>query len=177
MTGVILFRFISTLIIMLLILSVIVVVLMAIISTLKSKDSIDEYMESKKQENLIDKFHEKLDIVSSQTTQEILECLIDMEKLDHIYEQIIKNDKNFMDEISYLKLKEKTLANIIDEKIYKIKSGTKIKEKFKALLDEIEACRERYPQYNAVYVEKTNIIKKKIEPKKAKTKENKETIN
>ncbi len=166
MTILTLYKFLCTLIVILLILSIIVVVLMAIISALKSKDNVDQYIKSKRQEDLIDRFYENLNIVSSQTTQEILECLIEMENLDQLYTQIVKIDKNFMNDISYLKLKEKTLSNIIDEKIINIKSGTKVKENLKGLLDEIDVCRKRYPQYNEVYVEKTNAIKEKMETKK-----------
>ncbi|MBR3198433.1 MAG: hypothetical protein IKG27_00280 [Bacilli bacterium] len=112
-------------------------------------------------EKLREKFYKKLEIANSQESDEILECLIDMEELNKTYKQIAELDDEFMDDISYLRLKESALSKIIDKKIESIK-GQKKKERLKALLEEIEICRKRYPEYNEIFVEKTNMIKEKL---------------
>ncbi len=123
-----------------------------------------EFIFGKIEENpeiLREKFYKNLEIVNSQESDEILECLIEMEELNKIYKQIIEVDDEFMDDLSYLRLKESALSKIIDKKIASIK-GQKKKERLNALIEEIETCRKRYPEYNEIFVEKTNVIKEKI---------------
>lgn len=124
-----------------------------------TKMETDKYIDEKNEEELKEKFYKKLDIVKTQQTDEILESLIEMNELDEIYNQIVDNEYTFMDELSYYKMKEDVLTVIINEKIDKVKSGKKKKENMKSLKSELEICKDRYPVYNAVFVDSINKIK------------------
>ncbi len=163
MTEIMLYKFLCTLLTILIIILITVLILMVIFEYILSKKSNDENIEEKRQEKLVEDFYEKLNEVSNQSTKEILESLIEMQDLDKLYSEITID---FMDEISYLKLKESTLNKIISDKIKTIEEGKNKKENYKALLDETKGCKERYPQYNEVFVENINIIKSKLDKKK-----------
>lgn len=156
------YRFFVMLIIVWILIIILILLMLKLFSTIQNRKKIAELAEERIQENLINKFYETLEIVSNQTTPEILECLIEMEKLDETYKQICEKDDEFMNEITYLELKESTLNKIIDEKIKVIENSSKKKEKLKGLLGELQVCQERYPQYNTVYVDKKNAINDKL---------------
>ena len=123
----------------------------------------EKYTKEKNIDNMIDKFYNNYDKVKHQTTKEILECLIEMEKLDSIYEEIKEIKIDFMNENEYLKIKEATLNHIIKEKIKDIELSKRKTEKFKSLLDEIEVCRKRFPEYNEIYINNSKKINNRIE--------------
>ncbi len=135
-----------------------ILLIFTVIELVLSKNEMDKYYEEKKEEDLKGKFQKKLEIVKTQETKEILECLLEMESLNQIYREILENNYSFIDEATYLKIKEDNLDDIIQTKISKVKSN---KEKIKSLIDEIDACRERYPEYNEVFIKNKNILKKK----------------
>lgn len=137
------------------------IIIVFILIMMKVFDLIFDKMEAKvNTEDLKNKFYDTLDVVSKQSTKEILECLIEMEQLDKIYKLIEEQDKEFMDELSYLRLKESALSKIIDEKINSIK-GQKKQEQYESLIEEIKTCQKRYPEYNEIYVDKKNLINEK----------------
>ncbi len=162
MSQIALINFLLTLGIILLIVLILVVIFMIIFEyTLFKYDEKD--FKQKKDEELSEEFYETLNDVSSQITKEVLESLIEMEKLDKLYNEITQNDQKFMDELSYLKTKQDILNKIISDKVKEIEENRIKKEKYKALLDEIKVCKKRFPQYNDIFVENINIIKSKIE--------------
>ena len=129
-----------------------------IIEIILSKMETDKYYEEAKERELRQKFQDKLEIVKSQHTSEILECLVEMESLDEIYKEMETNNYNIMNEHEYLNMKKEILDKIIKDKIEDIK---KSKTKRKSLIGELEGCRERYPQYNEVFIEnKDNLTSK-----------------
>lgn len=132
-----------------------------ILDFLQSEKLIDKYADEKNIKNLVKKFHSKLDIVNTQETSEILECLKEMEELDNIFYVIVDYDNNFMSEEEYIRVKSDILSNIISDKIKHISKGKNKKEKYKSLLDEIDVLKKRYPLYKKVYVEYIRIIKNK----------------
>lgn len=135
-----------------------ILLIFTVIELVLSKSEMDKYYEEKKETDLKDKFQKKLEKVKVQETKEILECLLEMESLDQIYREIRGNEYNFIDETTYLKIKEDTLDDVITSKINEAKKN---KEKIKSLIDEIDSCRERYPEYNEIFVKNKNILKKK----------------
>ena len=156
------YRFFVMLIFIWILIIILILLMYKIFEMIEEKRKMSQLAEERIEENLINKFYENFDIVSKQITSEVLECLIEMEKLDEIYNQIIEKTSDFIDDTSYFELKESTLNKIIDEKIKDIETKTKKKESFKSLIDEIEACQKRFPQFNQIYVEKKNILKEKI---------------
>lgn len=129
-----------------------------IIEIILSKMEIDKYYEKAKERELRQKFQDKLEIVKSQHTSEILECLVEMESLDEIYREIEANNYNFMSGNEYLDMKKEILDTIIKDKIETVKRS---KTKKKSLIGELEECRERYPQYNEIFIENKEIITNK----------------
>ena len=133
-----------------------------LLELLMREKQIDSYVEEENIKNLVKKFHKKLDLVSNQKTNEILECLREMEELDSIYYVIVDNGYGFISEEDFIKTKSEILSDIINDKISHINKGKNRKEKFKSLLDEINGCQKRYPLYKNVYVKFIKIIKEKI---------------
>ena len=133
----------------------IILLVFVIIELMLSKVELDRYYEENKNQELKDKFKEKLEAVKSQRTTEILECLIEMEALDTIYREMEENNYNFIDEHTYLKTKKEILDSIIKDKIADIKRS---KTKKKSLIGELESCRERYPQYNEVFIDNKELL-------------------
>jgi len=130
----------------------------AIIEIILSKMETEKYYEKAKERELKQKFQDKLEIVKSQHTTEILECLVEMESLDEIYKEIEANNYNFINENEYLNMKKDILDNIIKDKIEDIKRS---KTKKKSMIGELDGCRERYPQYNEIFIEnKESLINK-----------------
>ena len=134
-------------------------IIFGILELIFSKRKSDQYIKEKNVKELIKKFYGKMDVVSTQSTQEILECLIEMEDLDKLYDEIIESDIEFMDEMSYLKTKEDILNKIIKDKIDNSSNSI---EDLQSLLSEIDVCKSRYPKYNGVFVSNTNLVKKRI---------------
>lgn len=128
-----------------------------IIEIILSKMETDKYYEKAKERELRQKFQDKLEIVKSQHTSEILECLVEMESLDEIYSEIEANNYNFMSGHEYLNMKKEVLDKIIKDKIETVKRS---KTKKKSLIGELEGCRERYPQYNEIFIENKDILTK-----------------
>ncbi|MBR3209398.1 MAG: hypothetical protein IKF82_03925 [Bacilli bacterium] len=111
--------------------------------------------------DLIKKFYSDLDAVRTQSTNEILECLLDMEKLDETYNTI--SDKYmFLDDISYFKLKEDILENVIFNKINSISNDGDAYEWMKSILDEIEGAGKRFPEFNYVFSKYSYVLNEKI---------------
>lgn len=135
-----------------------ILIIFVVIEIILSKMETDKYYEEAKERELRQKFQDKLEIVKSQHTSEILECLVEMESLDEIYKEIELNNYNFMNEHEYLNLKKEILDKIIKDKIEEIK---KSKTKKKSLIGELEDCRERYPQYNEVFIENKDNLREK----------------
>ena len=111
----------------------------------------ERYVEEKSIKDLIKKFHKKLDTVSNQRTNEILECLKEMEELDSVYYVIVDNDYSFMSEERFIDIKSKILDDIISDKISDIEKSHDKKEKYKSLYDELNVCQKRYPLYKNIY--------------------------
>lgn len=144
--------FYTMLIIVLGVIIALVLIFFVIIDLILSKMETDKYVEDKNANDLKDKFYNLLHEVKTQDTNEILECLIEMEKLDNLYREIKERHYSFMGDLEFLKLKEDALDEIIKEKINKLKKEKKKKEKLTSLQDELETCRNRYPEYNEVYI-------------------------
>lgn len=125
------------------------------------KKSSNKYMKIKEEKDLIDKFNELLNKASDQTTNEILECLLEFETMDNVYNQIMEKELSFLDEIEYLKLKEEKLSSIIEKKIEDIKPNRNKKESINSLIGELKTCKNRYPEYNKVFVKYINRLSKK----------------
>lgn len=166
MIQITLYRFLSILLIILSLIILIILLFIGLIELMFSKKKIDEYMEESAKEDLIEQFYQNLDKVSTQTTGEVLECLIEMEELDKLYNQVTNKEPEFIDEVSYLRLKESVLNKIINNKIKTTEGGKKKKESYKALLDELDVCQKRYPKYNAIFVDSINTVKEQIDKKK-----------
>lgn len=120
----------------------------------------DKYVQEREIKDLVKKFHKKLDTVSKQKTNEILECLKEMEELDNIYYVMADSDYCFMDEDNYFKLKCNILSDIIKNKIDNIKDNRK--EKYKSMIDELNVCQKRYPLYKNIYFSFMSSLKSKI---------------
>lgn len=151
--------FLKTLTLILVIIVILVIIFYFVFKLIIRKKRDIKILEEKK---LIDSFNKLLSKVEEQSSDEILECLIEMESLDKIYEQITERQLGFLDELEYLKLKEDTLNEIIENKIKNIKPNRNKKDNLKSLKDEIITCKNRYPQYNRIFVKHINTIKKKI---------------
>lgn len=128
---------------------------------MQSKEN-EIYADEKNIKNLIKRFYKKLDIVSNQRTNEILECLKEMEELDNIYYVIVDNGYSFTSEERFISIKSKLLNDIINNKVDNIKKNHSKKEKYKSLYDELNVCQKRYPLYKNVYVNYLNLVKEKI---------------
>lgn len=133
-----------------------------ILEFLMREKEVDRYADEKSIKDLVKKFHNKLYEVSNQRTDEILECLKEMEDLDSVYYVMVDNNYKVMSEEAYIKVKSDILNNIIKDKVDNIKGDKNKKEKYKSLLDEIKGCSKRYPLYKSVYYSYMDIIKKKI---------------
>ena len=133
-----------------------------ILEFLMREKEVDRYADEKSIKDLVKKFHNKLYEVSNQRTDEILECLKEMEDLDSVYYVMVDNNYKVMSEETYIKVKSDILNNIIKDKVDNIKGDKNKKEKYKSLLDEIKVCSKRYPLYKSVYYSYMDIIKKKI---------------
>ena len=133
-----------------------------ILEFLMREKEVDRYADEKSIKDLVKKFHNKLYEVSNQRTDEILECLKEMEDLDSVYYVMVDNNYKVMSEEAYIKVKSDILNNIIKDKVDNIKGDKNKKEKYKSLLDEIKVCSKRYPLYKSVYYSYMDIIKKKI---------------
>ena len=120
------------------------------------------YADKKNIKDLVKKFHKKLDEARSQHTDEILECLKDLEDVDAIYYVMVDNDYHVMSEEKYIRVKNDILSEIIDSKIKKIQKGKNKKENYKSLYDELMACEKRYPLYKNLFFDKVKKIEKKI---------------
>lgn len=131
-----------------------------IIEIILNNKELEESAEEKNIKDLVKKFHKKLDKVSNQETNEILECLKEMEELDNIYYIMIENNYKIIEEETYIKEKNNILDKIITKKYKSIKNNKK--EKYKALLDELNVCQKRYPLYKNTYFNHINNIKEKI---------------
>lgn len=132
-----------------------------ILEIIMRNKEVDNYIEEKNIKDLVKEFHQKLDIVNSQDTDEILECLKEMEKLDNIYYYMIDKNHIFMGEEEFIKVKNDILNRIIDNKIKSIEKEKNKKEKYKSLIDEIKACNKRYPLYKNTFFDKIKTIEKK----------------
>lgn len=126
-----------------------ILLIFVVIEIILSKIEMDKYYEEAKEQELKDRFREKLQIVKTQKTDEILECLIEMDGLDDIYREIEENDYDFLDEQTYLNTKKEILDTVIKDKIASTKNS---KTKKKSLIGELDGCRERYPQYNEIFI-------------------------
>lgn len=133
-----------------------------ILEFLMREKEVDRYADEKSIKDLVKKFHNKLYEVSNQRTDEILECLKEMEDLDSVYYVMVDNNYKVMSEEAYIKVKSDILNNIIKDKFDNIKGDKNKKEQYKSLLDEIKGCSKRYPLYKSVYYNYIDIIKKKI---------------
>lgn len=126
------------------------------------KRTSNKALDYKNEKNLVKNFNNLLDKVTEQETEEILECLLEMEQLDKIYQQITEKNLCFLDEIEYLKIKEDKLDNIIQNKIDNIKPVRGKKTKLRSLQGEIRSCKKRFPLYNTVFVKYINKINKML---------------
>ena len=122
----------------------------------------DLYVEEKTIKDLIKRFYKKFDMVSNQRTNEILECLKEMEELDSIYYVIIDNGYKFISEESFIKSKTDILNKIISDKIKSIQNGKQKKEKYKSFIDELEVCKKRYQLYEKIFNSNISSIRSKI---------------
>lgn len=154
--------FLKTTALILTIIALLVIVFYFILDMIILKKTSSKYLNMKEEKKLMDKFNELLAKVTEQSSCEILECLLELEELDKIYEQIIDKKLSFIDEIEYLKIKEDKLKDVINEKISNVKPDRNKKENLRRILDEIRTCKKRYPKYNKVFVKCTNRIKKKL---------------
>ena len=133
-----------------------------ILELLMREKEVDKYVKERNIKDLVKRFHKKLDMVSNQRTNEILECLKEMEELDSIYYVMVDNDYRVMSEEKFIKVKSEILDNIIKNKYDDIKHSSNKKEKYKALFDEIEVCQKRFPLYKNIYFEHKKNIQEKI---------------
>lgn len=133
-----------------------------ILEFLMRNKEVDKYAKEKNIKDLVKKFHKKIDDVNNQKTNEILECLKEMEELDNIYYLMVDNNYNVMGEEAYINVKDKILNRIIENKIKRIKTEKNKKEKYKSLLDELNVCQKRYPLYKNIYYNHIKLIKEKI---------------
>lgn len=141
---------------------IIFLVAFLILELLMREKVSEKYADEKIIKDLVKKFHKKLYDVSDQRTDEVLECLKDMEELDSIYYVMVDNNYKVMSEESFIKVKSDILNNILKKKVNDIKGGRNKKEKYKSLLDEIKVCNKRYPLYKNIYLDYMGIIQKKI---------------
>ena len=65
-----------------------------ILEFLMREKEVDRYADEKSIKDLVKKFHNKLYEVSNQRTDEILECLKEMEDLDSVYYVMVDNNYN-----------------------------------------------------------------------------------
>ena len=133
-----------------------------ILEILMREQEINKDANEKNIKDLVKKFHKKLYEVSNQRTDEILECLIEMEKLDNIYYMMVDNNYKVMSEESYIKVKSDLLCKVIQNKIEDIEKVKNKREKYKALFDEINVCKKRYPLYKNIYHNYMDIIQRKF---------------
>lgn len=112
--------------------------------------NIDSIKHIKPRRELINRFNIALEKVSYQKTDEILECMLEIESLDKIYNEIVENNYGFIDSLGYERIKEDKISRIINEKIEKIKIEKNKKEKLKSLYDELKVCENRFPQYKII---------------------------
>ena len=131
-----------------------------ILDFLMRGSEMDKYVNEKSIKDLVKKFHKKLDEVSNQRTDEILECLKEMEELDNVYYVMVDNNYKIMSEENYIKIKCDILSKIIQSKFDSIKRDKR--ERYKALLDEINVCQKRYPLYKNVFLKYISVIEEKI---------------
>ena len=85
-----------------------------------------------------------------------------MEKLDNIYYMMVDNNYKVMSEESYIKVKSDLLCKVIQNKIEDIEKVKNKREKYKALFDEINVCKKRYPLYKNIYHYYMDIIQRKF---------------
>jgi hypothetical protein len=133
-----------------------------ILELLMRDKEVDRYAKEKNIKDLVKKFHKKLYEVSNQHTNEILECLKEMEELDNVYYVMVDNDFKIMGEEEFIRVKSNILSDIIKNKFDDINGLKNKKDRYKALLDELNVCQKRFPLYKNVYLNYTNVIKKKI---------------
>lgn len=133
-----------------------------VLELLMREKEVDRYASEKNIKDLVKKFHKKLYEVRNQRTDEILECLKEMEELDSIYYVMVDNDYKVMSEEAYIKVKSDILNDIIKKKIDDLKGERNKKEKYKSLLDELNVCQKRYPLYKNVYFDYIKSIEEKI---------------
>lgn len=110
---------------------------------------------------LIKKFYADLDRVRTQSTSEILECLLDMQGLDETYKNISENYM-FLDDVSYFKLKEDILENVIFNKINSITNDKDACDWMRSVLGELEGASKRFPEFNYIFSKYCYVLKEKI---------------
>ena len=86
----------------------------------------------------------------------------EMEELDNVYYVMVDNDFKIMGEEEFIRVKSNILSDIIKNKFDDINDLKNKKDRYKALLDELNVCQKRFPLYKNVYLNYTNVIKKKI---------------
>lgn len=121
----------------------------------------EDKSKNKDVKGLIKQFYADLDKVRMQSTNEILECLLDMQKLDETY-KTISEKYMFLDDTSYFKLKESILENVIFIKVNGITNDGFARNHMESILDEIEGARKRFPEFNSLFTRYSYLLKEKI---------------
>ena len=104
-----------------------------------------------KLQKIMDKYEKMMSIIEVIETDEILEYLIEFEKLDEIMNEFKEYNYKPMSDARYKEFKNYKLITKFQMKFNKINSGKNKIEKIKSLIDEIETCKRRSPQYSDVF--------------------------
>lgn len=111
----------------------------------KDKKLIEE-IENKE---IINKFEVILKTIDYSNTNEILEYLIDMKRIDDYYENLPNDKKYLLENIDIIK--EQKIENIIRDKFDRIWSNNYKNDLYKSFIEELKYCKSRFPQYKQIF--------------------------
>lgn len=112
---------------------------------LKKQKEIEKWLEEKKENNLIYiKFYKLLESLDHNNTEEILEYLIKVRKLDNYYKEIPDSKKYLID--NFEELKNKKIENILNQKFDRIWQCEDKYSLYQSYLEELKCCVSRFPE-------------------------------
>ena len=112
---------------------------------------------------LLNRYEEIKNEIDKIETSEILEYLIEFEKLDEIINELQKYNESPMSEATYREYKNYRIITKVQKKFNRI-SGEKNKiEKIKSLIGELETCKKRYPQYSSIFDSQIEMLNNNLE--------------
>ena len=99
----------------------------------------------------IKRYDKMMNIIDKIETDEILEYLIEFEKLDEIVEKLNELNYKPMSNAEYKEFKNYKIITKFQMKLNRINKERNKKEKIKSLIGEIETCKKRFSQYSDVF--------------------------